>query len=297
VTHRSDASFEAREGYVPVSGAQLYFRDVGNGRPIVVLHGGPDFNHNYLLPELDRLSSTYRLIYYDQRGRGKSSAGVAAEDVSVDSELEDLDQLRQQLGFDSIVLLGHSWGCLLALEYATRHPKRVSHLILLNSAPASYVDRRQFREQREARDAAVLATMRAIASASEYARGDISTEAEYYRAHFSKALFRPDHAEIVVRRLRAHFLPEDILKARAIEDRLYSETTLSPGYDPTPRLRKLMIPTLVIHGDHDLIPLQCATNVAEAVPGARLVVLRDCGHFAFLERPAEVCAAITGFVA
>src|SRR5262249_52871173 len=111
------------------------------------------------------------------------------------------------------------------------------------------------------------------------------------------ALFRPDHAEIVVRRLRVHFLPEDILKARAIEDRLYSETTLSPGYDPTPRLRKLMIPTLVIHGDNDFIPLQCATNVAEAVPGARLVVLRDCGHFAFLERPAEVCAVITGFVA
>jgi proline iminopeptidase len=95
VRHRSDASFEAREGYVPVPGAQLYFREVGNGRPIVVLHGGPDFNHNYLLPELDRLSSTYRLIYYDQRGRGKSSAGVAAEDVSVDSELEGLDRLER----------------------------------------------------------------------------------------------------------------------------------------------------------------------------------------------------------
>ena len=139
--------------------------------------------------------------------------------------------------------------------------------------------------------------MHAIASASEYARGDISTEAEYYRAHFSNALFRRDQIATVVRRLRANFTPEEIVNARAIEDRLYSETTLSPGYDPTPRLRKLVIPTLVVHGDNDFIPLQCATNVAEAVPGARLVMLRDCGHFAFLERPAEVCAAIAGLVA
>ncbi len=59
-----------REGYIPAGNARLYYRDIGQGQPIIVLHGGPDFDHTYLLPDLDRLSDSFRLIYYDQRGRG-----------------------------------------------------------------------------------------------------------------------------------------------------------------------------------------------------------------------------------
>src|SRR4030095_12915475 len=128
------------EGYAPVSGAELYFREVGRGSPIVILHGGPDFNHNYLLPDMDRLADAFRLIYYDQRGRGKSSPGVAPEDVTIESEIDDLDRLRQYFGLNAISVLGHSWGGLLAMEYATRHSDRVSHLILLSTAPASHAD-------------------------------------------------------------------------------------------------------------------------------------------------------------
>lgn len=69
------------EDRVPVGSANLYARDIGRGQPIVVLHGGPDFDHSYLLPDMDRLSDSFRLIYYDQRGRGKSGDGVRAEDV------------------------------------------------------------------------------------------------------------------------------------------------------------------------------------------------------------------------
>ena len=297
MTRRSDASFEARDGYAPVPGARLYFREVGGGRPIVILHGGPDFNHNYLLPELDRLSSAYRLIYYDQRGRGKSSPGVVAEHVSIESEVDDLDLIRAHFGFATITVLGHSWGALLAMEYAIRHPERVSHVVLLNPAPASYGDRLRFRDHLVAIAKASVAKMRAISATPEYARGDIEAEAEYYRAHFSKALFRSDQVETVVRRLRAHFTPDDIVKARAIEERLHAQTWRQAAeHGPLARLPMLRAPTLVIHGDNDFIPLQCAKNVAQALPGARLVVLPDCGHFAFLERPAEVFAAITRFL-
>lgn len=57
------------EGYVPVENAVLYYREIGQGQPIIVLHGGPTFDHNYLLPDMDHLSDSFRLIYYDQRGR------------------------------------------------------------------------------------------------------------------------------------------------------------------------------------------------------------------------------------
>src|SRR5688500_14997326 len=72
-----------RDGYVPVEGAELYVREIGWGQPIVVLHGGPDFDHRYLLPDLDRLADSCRLIYYDQRGRGRSAGNVRPEDVGI----------------------------------------------------------------------------------------------------------------------------------------------------------------------------------------------------------------------
>ena len=143
-----------RESYIPVENAELYCRELGQGQPIVVLHGGPDFDHRYLLPEMDRLSGSFRLIYYDQRGRGQSARNVQPEDVSMRSEVEDLEALRQHLRLESTAVLGHSWGGLLALEYAIRHPDRVSHLILMNTAPVSRDDFLLMRQDRRTRAAA-----------------------------------------------------------------------------------------------------------------------------------------------
>ena len=114
----------------------MYVRDVGTGPPIIVVHGGPDFDHQYLLPEMDTLADAFHLVYYDQRGRGRSFAGQRPEDVNITSEIEDLDSVRERFGFDQVAVLGHSWGGLLAATYAIRRPDRVSHLILMNSRAA-----------------------------------------------------------------------------------------------------------------------------------------------------------------
>ena len=124
-----------RERRIPVGGAELYSREIGRGRPVIVLHGGPDFDHRYLVPDMDRLSTSFRLIYYDQRGRGQSAEHVRPEDVSLESDIADLDAVRQHFHLTSTTLLGHSWGAVLALEYAVRHPGRVSHLILMTLPP------------------------------------------------------------------------------------------------------------------------------------------------------------------
>jgi proline iminopeptidase len=248
------------------------------------------------LPEMDLLSREFRLIYYDQRGRGRSSGGVVPEDVTIDSEVDDLDRLRQYFNLGTIAVLGHSWGGVLAMEFATRHSDRVTHLMLMNTAPASHADLLRFREQRQREEKSSLARMGAISRTPGFAQGDIQTEAEYYRIHFGATVRRSDQLESVLGRLRADFTPEDILKARAIEHRLYAETWLAEGYDLIPRLRKLRTPTLVIHGDYDLFPLQCARNVADSMTASRLVVLNDCGHFAYVESPAEVQRVIVEFV-
>ena len=79
-----------------------------------------------------------------------------------------------------------------------------------------------------------------------------------------------------------------MLRARAIEDRLYDQTWSAPGYDLLPKLRRLGVPTLVLHGENDFVPVDLAAHVAQAIPGARLAVLPRCGHFAYLEAPDAV---------
>src|SRR5262245_8774243 len=78
----------ASESRVPAGATSLYARAIGQGPPVIVLHGGPDFDHGYLLPDLDRLADTFRLIYYDQRGRGRSAEGVRPADVTLASDVE-----------------------------------------------------------------------------------------------------------------------------------------------------------------------------------------------------------------
>lgn len=265
---------------------------------MIVLHGGPDFDIAYLLPELDRLSDKFHLIYYDQRGRGRSTDHVKPEDVTLESEMADLDQVREHFRLDKVVLLGHSWGTVLALEYALRHPERVSRLVLMDPAPASAADINRFRKERVEKWPALMELRKAIADTTAYKEADPDAVVAYYRVHFKRALARSEDYEKLILRMQARFIEEGkegILKSRAVEDGLVNETWASPnGYDLHPKLRGLNIPALVITGDHDFFPF-AADHIAQAIPGARLVMLKDCGHFPYLECPAPLREKIDAF--
>jgi len=263
---------------------------------VIILHGGPDFNHDYFLPEMDRLSDTFRLIYYDQRGRGKSVGSVQPEDVTIQTEIEDLEDLRITFQLETVAVLGHSWGGLLAMEYVIRHPGRVSHMILMNTAPASHDDYMLLRQERRKSAPEDIGKLKAISSSDSYEEGDLETDAAYYRIHFRSTLRQPEDLERIVKSLRVSFTKDSIRKARAIEDHLMNETWLSAGYDLLPRLNQLRIPTLVIHGDHDIVPVECASHIALAIPGARFVLLKETGHFSFLESTEEVREEIVDFL-
>jgi proline iminopeptidase len=290
----------ARESRIPVDGTSLYAREIGQGPPIVVLHGGPDFDTSYLLPDLDRLGDGFRLVYYDQRGRGKSADGVQPDDVTLASDIDDLDKVRDHFHLESSTLLGHSWGAVLALEYALRHPARVSHLILMNPAPASRNDLAAFRKAYSQKLGDDLARQKAIVGTPAYQEGDPEAVASRYRLHFKPALARTDDYETLMARMKQAFIgqgKDGIVKARAVEDRLMRDTWEVDGYDLLPKLRSLRIPTLVMWGDHDFIPRETAAHIASAIPGARLVTFKNCGHFTYLECPADVRKAIDSLFA
>ncbi len=237
---------------------------------------------------MDQLSyPSFRLIYYDQRGRGKSASNVEPETVSIESEVEDLERLRRYFRFDSLALLGHSWGGLLAMEYAIRHPDRVSRMILMNTAPASHDDwsltEKHFVRVKELEDS------------PKYKEGDPDTVAERARIFFRPTLRRQEHLERLIENLKRGLTKDAILKAEKIGDRLWAETYLSKEYNLLPKLKQINIPTLVIHGDYDFVPQACAARIAQAIRGARFVLLRDTGHFAYIESMDEVRKEINNF--
>ena len=103
-----------KEGFANVNDVQLYYKIIGEGEPIVVLHGGPGFDHNHMLPFVE-LANDYKVIFYDQRATGNSTGNVDVNSITVDNFVEDLEGLRKKLNLGRVTLVGHSWGAMLAM--------------------------------------------------------------------------------------------------------------------------------------------------------------------------------------
>jgi len=138
--------------------------------------------------------------------------------------------------------------------------------------------------------------MAAIGADAGYLAGDVALEAERYRLHFGRTVRDPAVLGEVVRRLRGAFTPESIVAARAIEARLYDDTWNRPAYDLLPALRRLEVPTLVVHAEHDFVPRSVSEEIAETIPGARFEVI-PTSHFSFVEQPDHVRDLLAAFLA
>src|SRR5262245_56401526 len=112
----------------------LFYTTVGAGLPCLVMHGGLGFDHTYLHPWLDPLGDTLQLIYYDHRGNGRS--GRPPKETMTHAQFAaDAAALASYLGHEKVAVLGHSYGGFIGLEVALRHPDRLSHLVLVDTAP------------------------------------------------------------------------------------------------------------------------------------------------------------------
>jgi len=290
---RSD--LPVHEAIVHRGSGRLYTWSVGSGPTVVVVHGGPDFSHEYLRPGLDRLADSVRLVYYDQRGRGRS-IDVGGGEVTIESEVEDLDAVRESADADPVAVLGHSWGGLLALEYALAHPHEVSDLVLMNCAPVSSVGAMALRQElTRSKTADQIREMEQITASPGYRNGELEADAAYYRIHFGAAFHRRELLDDLIGRLRVSFTPEGIVRARRIEAALYDQTWRR-DFDLIPELSQLKVRTLLIRGDSDFIPMGISEEIVSAIPGAKLVVLPECGHFAYLDQPDEVHRRVIEFI-
>lgn len=291
----------ANELEIPVAGATLFARDVGSGPPIVVLHGGPDLDQEYLFPDLRDLAGSFRIVAYDQRGRGRSAIAAHsgdAEQAALHTDIADLADVCSFVSSEPVTLLGHSWGALLALEFALAHPEAVRALVLVDPAPISL---EQIASSRAAWFASpeAIARERALRNADEFKQADPDAVAARYAEYYRGAVAKPAHLAELVGRLRHGFTRQGsagIRIAREVEQRLFDETWRMPGFDLLPDVARIAAPMLVLAGARDPAIL-AAEQIAAAAPGARLRIIYGVGHFPLLEARAESTGEIATFLA
>lgn len=280
---------QARQGLMSLPDGRIFYEVIGSGEPIVVIHGGPGLDHNYLRPGLDVLSSGNALVYYDQRGTGRSEATLDSTGINIDAFVNDIDQLREVLGYDRITILAHSFGGLIGLRYAMAHPDRTRALVLMNSVEPGSRWRtltrvRQLAARTEA-DSVELAELVASEGFQERAAPVVS---QIYRVSF-RGTFR--------NRARVDELNLDLSSRTARDGQDVARLLgMSLGeVDWWDELGTLDVPTLVVHGRHDPTPTAMATELAEALPQGELVVL-NTGHFSYVEDPTGLLQAISTFL-
>lgn len=266
-----------KEFTIETPGCALYAVAVGDApRRLVMLHGGPGASHDYLRPQLDRLGEARTLVYYDQRGGGRSPIGVGQAYAGVDRHVEDLETLRVQLDEPQLALCGYSWGALLALHYAVAYPENVERLLLISSAPS----RGFWREQMKLR-------MQQAAARAEVLAWKSTLDLTDRRQRFALAV-----AGYFVEPRQALELTPFVVRASA-EQAVWQSLG---DYDLRPALSSLELPALLIHGQDDPIPLEAARETAAAIR-APLVELPACGHVPYVEQPAALFAAALPFLA
>lgn len=276
-------------GIRELNGTSLFVKTVGSGEPVIVIHGGPVLEHGYLLPHLEPLAEGYRLIFFDQRLSGRSTADVEPSLVRMEQFVKDIEALRESEGLERFHLMAHSWGGLIAMHYAIAHGDRLRSLTLLDSMPGSSelwqqeqaeLGRRVPAEDRAARQA--------ILDSDAYARKEADTFVELYRLSFRSQFHRPE----LVDRLEFYIAPD--LEQRS--ERFAAITQDLRDYDIHLELARVSVPVLLLYGSDEVSTSTSGPVLAEHLREAEFVVIPDAGHFPFVEQRDAVLDRIRVFL-
>lgn len=266
---------------------KIYYevKGAGLGTPLLVVNGGPGFDHTYLhiAAAWDTLAKNRRVIFYDQRGDGRSDPLKPGQSCTLADQIADLEALRAHLGFDKIDLLGHSWGGYLSMAYAARHPEHIAHLLIVDSAAPRWADTlflfdQIFPEISERR--------------AGYAFGDemddkASSDASIHD-YLTMLFYSQEKRDAFVAQMAPGAYHKEVFQA-VIHD--------LPRFDLNPELHKYNFPVIVMTGRYDInvAPL-VAYRIHKAIPGSRFVVFEKSGHIPFYEEPEAFVRATEEFL-
>lgn len=262
-----------------VDGSRMYEQPVA-----FLVHGGPGVDHSSYKLGLSPLSQKMQLVYFDHRGQGRSARG-AKETYTLENNIEDMEALRQYLGLDKIVVIGSSYGGMVALSYAIRYPQNVSHLIAI----ATVADSRFLKRAQENLEAKGTEEQKACA-------------ARLWSGNFENEAQLKEYFQIMGPMYSLTYDPK--LSAESWERTIYSIDAINVAfagflrdYNILEQLPQITCPTLVIAGRHDWIcPPEFSEEIVAAIPHADLRIFENSGHLIRADEPEALIDAISGFL-
>ncbi|KKK45007.1 hypothetical protein LCGC14_1798140 [marine sediment metagenome] len=258
-----------------INGTDLYYIEYGSGKPFLVMHGGLGLDHSYFRPILDPLGEIFKLIFFDYRGHGRSGR-PPINSITYEQIVDDVNELRKFLGYDKVGVIGHSAGGFIALKYAIHHPKNISNLILINTAPAhDYPDEIMANIQQKNPTPEILATLDAPSAPT----------AEGFKQQLR--ILNPLYFYDLNSKLKEEV--EKVLTTMIVNPEAAARgEDLIQKYNVTSKLSKIEVPTLVLGGKDDFVcPPSQAQRMHDGIPNSELIIFERCGHYPFYEVPDE----------
>jgi proline iminopeptidase len=279
------------DGLRRINGTLLYCKSVGTGVPLVIIHGGPGLDHSYLLPQMEKLADRCELIFFDQRGCGKSSARLDSSAMTLDALVEDIDKVRDAYNLNTMNLMGHSWGGLLAMFYAIKHGDRLNSLILVNSTPPTSELRAESFKVIAQRTSHEDSTEQALLTQTEeFKRRDPAAMRKFFRLLFRGSF---THKEMIDD-LTLSFPPDYGARSKLLQ--YLAKDPQLQSYDLLSQLETITCPVLIIGSDNDITPPGSTDLIHTHIRDSRYILMKSCGHFPFIEAPTQFFPAVSDFI-
>ncbi|MBE2207828.1 MAG: alpha/beta hydrolase [Saprospiraceae bacterium] len=280
---------QTESGFAPSGEVQVHYKTSGTGRPVLIINGGPGMNSNGFEALAQKLSGQYRAILFDQRGTGQTRVpAINAEHITMAAMAADMEALRRHLGIESWVIIGHSFGGLLASYYTTLHPERVEALVYSSSGGLDLSFRQYIGESVNSKlSKKELADFQMWSQKIQ--QGDTSSHARLERAKALAPAYVYDKK----------FVPQLAIRLTQIVpvvNELVFNDLQKIGYDCKVALRSFVKPVLIIQGREDIIREETARVAQGVLPQAKVVLMDKCGHYGWLDRPDIYFGELSGFL-
>jgi len=286
---------DLKKGYADVKDGKLYYEQEGQGIPIVLINGGPGGTHHGFHPYFSQLKDVARVIYYDQRGTGKSSKDATKKTYTVTQAVEDLESLRKALKIDKWVLLGHSYGGLLAQCYALKFPEHCRGLVLSTADPQGGDPTLYTGEGPKYKKAGMFISQKEFNAFNNIKKNRGLTPAQSYYNRYLNGFWKFAYY---------HKPP----KENIIKNANYGSST-------APDFRKIMIsdiakinlegkfhdfkiPTLIVEGKYDFLwgDMDRVAIMRKNHPHAQVEIFEKSGHTIFADEPKKFFTLLKSFL-
>lgn len=281
------------EGYKSVNGIAHFYRIIGEGESFVFLHGGPGMRHDELVPSFLNFAKTRQAIFYDQRGNGKSlMEKIDSNTFTTELLVEDLEALRREFGIERLNLVGHSWGGLLAMYYASKYPQNLKRLILIDPAPVNTELLIQSYENLMGRfTEEAWNRLQAMYESESYLAGDPDAHNEAMRLSegvtFYSEQAREEYFKIAV---------FDEMKAKNSVAISGPARAIKLNVTVQDRLGNIACPTLLVQGSEDFIIPEAPKLANQLIKNSKLVFIDKSGHYPFMENKEDFFRALYSFL-